>query len=265
MRPPRHLLSHLAALALSLHSFATETVERPDLASHFEAAKVSGTFVLYDVSADQLSIYNRERAETRFSPASTFKIFNSLAGLESGAVKDLHERIPYGGQPQRRKQWEQDMNLRDAMRVSNVPVFQEVARRIGLSSMHDYLAEVGYGNSEPGKVVDRFWLDGTLTISAIEQARFAARLAQRQLPFSAHNMALVRDILKLETSPEHALFAKTGWAAEGKPPVGWWVGWLERGDRIYAFAINIDMDEAGNNAPLRQAVARQCLQTLKLL
>jgi hypothetical protein len=128
----------------------------PEVAKLFAAANLHGTFVLYDAGADQFTGYNRERAERRYIPASTFKIPNSLIGLSVGAVHDVDEVLPYGGQPQRFKEWEQDMGLRTAIRVSNVPVYQELARRIGLERMRANIAKLDYGNGEIGDVVDRF-------------------------------------------------------------------------------------------------------------
>ena len=44
--------------------------------------------------------------------------------------------------------------------------------------------------------LERFWLDGPLAISAVEQARFLGMLALGRLPASAR--AIVRDILRIE-------------------------------------------------------------------
>jgi len=63
-------------------------------------------------------------------PASTFKIANTIIALETGVVKDENEIIPYGGRPF--KHWEKDMSMREAIALSAVPIYQELARRIGL-------------------------------------------------------------------------------------------------------------------------------------
>ena len=72
------------------------------------------------------------------------------------------------------------MNLRNAMQASNVPVFQELARRIGLERIREHVRKIGYGSSEIGQVVDKFWLEGPLAISAIEQVEFLGRLPEGQ-------------------------------------------------------------------------------------
>ena len=84
-------------------------------------------------------VHDRERARTRYTPASTFKIPNSLIGLANGVVANVDQVLPYGGQPTRRPEWAQDMSLRDAIEVSNVPVYQGLARRIGLERMREGL------------------------------------------------------------------------------------------------------------------------------
>src|SRR6185295_19637139 len=117
---------------------------------------------------------------------------NSLIALETGVVKDESEAVPYGGKPQPIKAWEKDMGLRDAIKISNVPVYQEIARRVGLARYDAWLARLDYGNRQTGTVVDRFWLDGPLAISAVEQTKFVARLAQGTLPASARSQAIVR-------------------------------------------------------------------------
>jgi len=264
-----HTLLAGCALLFCLPSPATETVHRADLGRHFDAAGVRGTFVMLDVAADKLTIYDPERAHRRFRPASSFKILNSLIALETGAVKDENEVLPYGGKPQRFKEWEQDMSMRNGIKVSNVPVYQEVARRVGPSRMDHYVKLVGYGNADIGKVIDRFWLDGPLTISAVEQAHFVGRLAQRRLPFSDRSMTIVRDIIKQEETARHALFAKTGWvfadaSKDAQPGLGWWVGWVEREGRVYAFAMNIDIVK-DEDAPKRQVITRKCLEDLGAL
>ena len=178
----RFLSIFLIVAALAESTSAVSFKEVPELERFFKERNVVGTFVLYDVAADTMLVWNEERAKRRFIPASTFKIANSLIGLDVGAVKDVDEVLPYGGKPQRIKEWEHDMGLREAIKISNVPIYQELARRIGLERMREGVRKLGYGNMEIGNVVDRFWLDGPLKISAVEQTEFLARLAGGKLP-----------------------------------------------------------------------------------
>ena len=260
----RHLfITLIAALPLTSISLARTMKEAPELGKIFEAQGVTGTFVLFDVEADTMQVWNVARAKKRFVPASTFKIPNSLIGLETGAVKDVDEVLPYGGKPQRLKSWEKDMSLREAIKVSNVPVYQELARRIGRERMNERLTKLGFGSTEIGEVVDQFWLKGPLTISAIEQTDFLARLAAGKLPVSRTATEAVKEITLLEKTNAYALHAKTGWySSEGeKDAIGWWVGWVEREGKVYSFAVNIDMARE-SDAAKRISIGKECLKAL---
>lgn len=234
------------------------------VAELFHEAGVKGTFVLFDVTGDRSVVHNEARANKRFIPASTFKVPNSLIGLTTGAVGDVEELIPYGGQPQFLKIWEQDMGLRDAIRVSNVPVYQELARRIGLERMSNYVGLLEYGNANIGETVDRFWLDGPLKISAVEQTRFLARLAQGELPLPQTVQRDVREITLHEKGVDWVLHAKTGWSIASTPDVGWWVGWVVNDGSVYSFALNIDMHEKGDSKK-RVKIGKASLRSLGII
>lgn len=237
----------------------------------FVKAGVQGTFVMYDVSEDKYIGYDRQRAETRFIPASTFKIPNSLIGLSVGAVKSVDEVFPYDGKPMWMKAWEKDMDLREAFRLSCYPIYQQVARRVGLKRMQDAVTKLGYGNSDIGTVVDNFWLEGPLKISAVEQTQFLKRLAQGTLPFPEKAQAQVRDIAQFDHGDNWTLYAKTGWTGpdtnlgnELRKGIGWLVGWVKKGDKFYTFALNIDLP-ALQDASKRIDLGRASLKELGVI
>jgi beta-lactamase class D len=246
------------------HAHAAGWQENHAVGELFRAADVTGTFVLYDVANRELIGYNQSRAETRFVPASTFKIPNSLIGLATGAVQSVDEVLPYGGKPQRFKFWEKDMSLREAIKISNVPIYQELARRIGLERMRDNVAKLDYGNMEIGGTVDNFWLVGPLKISAVEQTRFLARLTQDDLPYPAEFQNTVREIVRLDQGKDWTLFGKTGWGGASLPEIGWWVGWVQKENRIYTFALNVDVYRDAD-ADKRIPLGKACLQAVGIL
>jgi beta-lactamase class D len=49
------------------------------------------------------------------------------------------------------------------------------------------------------------------------------------------------------------------------PGIGWWVGWLEKGDKIYPFAINLDINDPDKDGPKRMTLARASLKWLGLM
>lgn len=244
----------LASLCLQAH--AAEWTESPEVAALFTSAGVTGTFVVCDIDADRYLGYNRSRAETRFVPASTFKIANTMIGLSVGAVENVDEVLPYGGAPQPFRSWERDMSLREAIALSNATIYQVLARRIGLERMRKNVTELQYGNSDIGTRVDTFWLEGPLAISAVEQSRFLARLVAGDLPFPQHVQRITREIVRLEQGTDWTLYGKTGWMNAPGSGVGWWVGWIEKDERIYTFALNIDIlksSDAGKRIELGKA------------
>jgi beta-lactamase class D len=239
--------------------------EEPAVAALFRQAGVEGTFVLLDERSDTLRGTNRARAEQRFSPASTFKIANALIGLSLGAVRSVDALIPYTGDANPfMREWLEPMGLRGAMKVSNVPLYQELARRIGLQRMREAIGRLGYGNQQIGTNVTTFWLRGPLAISAVEQTRFLSALAHRTLPFPAQAQRQVAEITRVDSGPGWSLHAKTGWQNAPGAGVGWWVGWVQKGDQITPFALNIAMAGAAD-APKREQLGRSSLQALGIL
>lgn len=203
---------------------------------------LQGTFVLLNNSDKSLRIFNAVRAEQKLPPGSTFKIFNSLIGLETGAVKNTDEVFyKYAGEPVFLKSWQQNASLRSAIRSSQVPAYRLLARKIGQTAMQENIEKLGYGNCLIG-TPDSFWLDNSLQISALEQAYLLDRLVDLKLPYAVENQRAVQEICLLEKFPKSKLFGKTGWATDNiKYPVGWFVGWTESENGKYIFAFNADI------------------------
>lgn len=232
----------------------------------FAREGVTGTMVIYDGEAGHCLAHNRSRAVERLYPASTFKIFHSLIALEYGVVKSADEVFyRYDGSPVFLESWKHDADLRYAIRVSQVPAYRKLARRIGPERMKKGLVALRYGNAEIGGNTDSFWLGGPLRISAWEQARLLYALAAKRLPFSERAQEEVIDITELEKGDGWSLHGKTGWATDNVDiPVGWFVGWVNRGGRMYSFALNMDLPD-GKRLGDRERIVREALKALKLL
>lgn len=156
------------------------------------------------------------------------------------------------------------MGLREAIALSNVPIYQELARRTGLECMRDNVSKMDYGNKEIGTTVDNFWLVGPLKISAIEQTQFLAKLAQDELPFPQAFQKTVREIVLLDQGANWKLYGKTGWENAPNQGVGWWVGWVQNDGRVYAFALNMDIQKA-SDAGKRLELGKASLKALGIL
>ena len=260
------VLALVLALAFSSVAFA-EAVPweiHPEWAKEFSDRAVAGSMLVYDERDNRYLVFDRARAETRFTPASTFKVFNALVALETGAVKDEYEVIRWDGVKRGMENWNRDQSLASAMKFSAVWFYQEMARRAGATRMQAWIDQVGYGNRDIGGGIDRFWLDGgKLRISALEQIGFLRRLAEGSLPFSPQAQEAVRRITIVDAAPDYILHAKTGWAlraaADGKHDLGWIVGWVERDGRRWFFAMNMDMSRGDADAAQRLPLARAIL------
>jgi len=239
-------------------------VARPEWKRHFDAAGASGTMALQKDGASNISVFNAKRAATSYLPASTFKILNTLIALETRSVAGPDELFRYDGVPRAMAAWNADLTLRQAFAVSCVPIYQEIARRIGPNCMARYVTAARYGNADISGGIDLFWLQGGLRISALEQIDFLARLNRRELPFSANTITTTLDVMVVETTPDYILRAKTGWAARVSPGIGWYVGMVTRGAETWYFALNIDINTP-EQAPAREAIARAILRSEGIL
>src|SRR4030095_11993155 len=76
----------LGILSILLCAHFCAEIKAQDLSKYFQ--NTEGAFVLYDMKNDRYLRYNEQRCRERFSPFSTFKIPNSLIGLETGVIKD---------------------------------------------------------------------------------------------------------------------------------------------------------------------------------
>jgi beta-lactamase class D len=232
---------------------------KPELGKYFQG--LTGAFVLYDLSGNRIIRYNPERCAARFLPASTFKIMNSLIGLETDVIPDEDYVIKWDGTKYDIPAWNQDHTLKTAIQNSVVWYYQELARRVGQERMQRYVDAAGYGNQDISGRIDTFWLEGGLRISAEEQVGFLKRLYENDLPFSQRSMDIVKDILVLEKTGSYQLSGKTGSVQRVAPHVGWFVGYLEGGGKVVIFATNVE-DGDGNQA---QEITQSILQGLGLL
>jgi beta-lactamase class D len=262
----RHTLGLLAAAAIlpsrGLANVAPQRSEiREDLAKHFTDEDTVGTFVGYKVEDYVVISSDRNRSGEPMLPASTFKIPNSLIALETGVVEDPDKDVfKWDGVTRSIEAWNHDHTMRSAIAASAVPVYQEIARRIGAERMQKYVDLLEYGNRDIGGGIDQFWLTGKMRIDPVQQVDFVDRLRRGVLPVSKRSQDLVREILPVTKVGDATIKAKSGLlgAEIGKPSLGWLVGWAEKGAAQTVFALNLDCREPRHIAD-RMKLAQQCL------
>lgn len=219
------------------------------LKKYFDENKVEGCFTLFNNADGKVTVYNMNLDTTRFLPASTFKIVNSLIGLEIGKISDEKMVIKWDGVKRPIDDWNKDLSMEQAFKVSAVPYYQEVARRIGKDTLQIWLDSLHYGNMKIGSHIDSFWLDNSLKISPDEQLGLVKRLYFDQLPFQKRTQQIVRDVMVQENNTLYTLCYKTGWGYdENNIAIGWVLGWIEENRHPYFFVTlvkspdrNLDM------------------------
>ena len=118
-----------------------------------------------------------------------------LIGLSAGVVSSVDEILPYGGKTQPIKAWERDMSLREAIKVSNVSVYQEFARRIGVQ------------NRTRTRDALPVWLGiFLLPLAGDDGCLHVPAVTGKQVPCSQH---------------EKAIFAVNVFNIEREPAIGW--------------------------------------------
>ena len=261
--------SLIGVLLIAIFPMCGAAQERTEWGKFFDEFDAKGTIVVVDERAESHSVwvYDPDRANKRFSPASTFKVPHTLFALDSGAVHDEFQLFKWDGVERDFSGHNRDQDLRSAMRVSAFWVYQQFGKEIGEKRARSYLERIDYGNADPTTSADpaldnsAYWVDGNLAISAYEQISFLKRLYRNELPFKIEHQRLVKDVMIVEAGQNWILRAKTGW--EGR--MGWWVGWVEWPTGPVFFALNIDTPNRTGDLAKREQIARKILQSVDAL
>ncbi len=225
-------------------------------------------FAAYAARGNRIVTSDGARSRLALLPASTFKIANSIIALETGVVTDPDKDVfKWDGTVRNFPDWNRDHTLRSAIAASAVPVYQEIARRIGAERMKTYVEKLDYGNRDiSGAPIDYFWLSGNLRISPLQQIEFLDRLRRGRLPVSDRSQALTRRMPGCQ-GWRHGDFIQMGLiGVDDKSPasgasatVGWLVGWAEKGSSVTIFALNLDIREPRHIASRMKLAQRRFL------
>ena len=264
---PKIILLIIAAFGITAFGQKRTIEIRNDFKKYYDQFKVEGSFVLYDPQTNKCVFYNPDQYEQTFTPASTFKICNSLIGLETGVIKDENFIISWDSVNRQNPKWNIDQDLKTAFKNSTVWYYQELARRVGKHKMKSWLKKVKYGNKCTSGGIDKFWLTGGLRISPKQQIDFLQRLHDNQLPFSQRSVDIVKNIMIVKDTLDYVVRAKSGWGGQDNKDIGWYVGYLETKDQVYYFANCIQSADLNNEgfATARIDIVYQILKELKLI
>lgn len=243
----------------------TQTETRPEFQQYFNDYDLQGSFILFDLKEGAYLYVNPEQMDMEFPPASTFKICNSLIGLETGVIEDENFVIEWDSIQRNFEAWNKDINLSDAIKYSVVWYYQELARRVGEQRMQAWITKAHYGNENIGGGIDKFWLRGDLRITPQQQIEFLQKLYKNELPFSNRNQEIVKRIMIVEEADNYIMHAKTGWALVNN--TGWYVGYVEKENNVYFFVTIVQGNDFNmeNFGEARIKITRQILTELKII
>lgn len=195
--------------------------------------------------------------DNRYAPQSTFKIPLSLMGFDSGILIDeMNPKWPFKeGYVDWRDSWKQDQTPKSWMKESCVWYSQVLTTKLGMKKFQDYVIKFDYGNKDisgdKGKNngLTQSWLSSSLQISSFEQIAFLEKMLYNKLPIKHHAITMTKHIMFVEELKDGwKFYGKTGMGpivnADGvKSPDlnhGWFVGWIEKGDRKIIFSNHIN-------------------------
>lgn len=245
--------------------------EDKSLEKYFKENKVRGCFGLYNNATNQFTFYNKKRfTDSSYLPASTFKIVNSLIGLQTGVISSDSMVIKWDGVQRRIADWNKDLTMYEAFRVSAVPYYQEVARRIGKDRMEYWMDTVNYGAGSKDTAfqiktaIDTFWLDNTLKLTSDEELGLVKMLYFNQLPFFKTYQEKVKKAMLFENETTYRLSYKTGWGkTENGDHLAWIVGWVEENNHPYFFVLNFESPDISADIPtIRMKILKGILKQL---
>jgi beta-lactamase class D len=236
-------------LVTSTSSASAGPISIPESVIESAFAGQKGTFVELDCASNAILTFHPDAASEKLPPCSTFKIWNTLIGVEEGVLSSPEESFyHWDGETRFLPDWNQDLTLKEAFQVSCVPAFQNLARKIGPQRMQFWIDRMGYGDRDLSAGIDVFWLPApgrkTLLISPEEQAKLICRLISGKLPFSGKSQSVLKKLMTLQKTERGILYGKTGSGTQiaGKFDLGWFVGYVESHGKTYAFACAIQGD-----------------------
>ena len=231
-------------------------------------AKLNGVILIFDPQKNEFISNDFERSDRGYLPASTFKIPNSLILMETGVV-DENTVFKWDGEERYLKVWERDFVFKDAFKYSCLPCYQEATPNVGVNRMKDFLKKFEYGKMKIDSAsMNSFWISGDSEVTARQQIEFLLKFYNSKLPISKKTENFVKDIMVIDEKDTYKLSGKTGWLIDDDFNLGWFVGFVEKGENIYFVATNVDPKndfDMDNFLKIRLKVSLDAMKELKII
>lgn len=230
--------------------------EEADWSSYFDG--LNGVAVIYDPSNNKYMIYNKELANTRRSPCSTFKIISSLTALEDGTIVPEDSTRSWSGEEFWNEDWNKDIDFEEAFRTSCVWYFREVIDEIGKERMQEALDTLSYGNCDisdwegrqntnnDNRALTGFWIESSLQISPKEQTEVMERIFGKDTIYSGNTIEELKNVMRAEEQniADCTVYGKTGTGkAHGVLADAWFTGFAETPEGNVYFCVYLGENE----------------------
>ena len=237
-----------------------------DIADALTQYDARGTMIISSLNNQTAYIYNTYRANLGLSPASTFKITNSIIAINEGVLKDQYVIIKWDKKQRFLQSWNKDQNLKSSFQSSCVWFYQELAKKIGKEKYLQYFDQLDYGNRLLGRDITTFWLGdkGDLKITPLEQIEFLRKIYKKQLPISMRTYDILQDIMLEEETSNYKIYSKSGAATKNWRGHGWYIGYITTKHKVWFFVTNILIDDM-EDLSKRKAVTIEVLKKKNII
>jgi len=179
-----------------------------------------------------------------------------LIGFDSGILKNKSDpswSLPDGVDPYINV-CKGDHNPRTWMRDSCLWYSRILTTKLGLEKFQNYVSKFAYGNMDLSGGLTGAWVSSSLKISPNEQTIFLQKVVDHQLPISRAAYDKTKTIMFIqEMAGGWKLYGKTGNGTQfdkdgNKTDLqhGWFVGYIEKGNRRIVFASHMVDNEKQN-------------------
>lgn len=233
----------------------------------------NGAAVVYDAADEQYLIYQKELADTRRSPCSTFKIISSLIAMENSVFSPDASVRTWSGEIFWNENWNRDTEFYQAFRDSCVWYFREVINETGKELMQKELNRLSYGNCDisdwegrqntnnHNRVLTGFWIESSLLISPKEQAEVMERIFGNNSTYSRQSLDALKQAMLVteQNDADFPIYGKTGMGKENGTLVdAWFTGFAERKDRNLYFCVYLGKtdDKDASSADAKEIALR---------
>lgn len=203
---------------------------------YFDSAGVKGSFAFLNNQIGDISVYNMHDDTLRVSPGGSFKIAETLIGIETARLTDENTVMPGSDSSL------QSVTLKQAFDANHLNYFQQLARKIGEDTMSFWIDSLKYGNMQTHPL-DSFWMNGNMKISPDEQLGLIYKIYFDQLHFQKYAQDVVRQLMLKESNTLYKLSYTTAPAMDGNTPIAWICGWIEENRHVYFFVSVVKADK----------------------